>query len=175
MITIITDKAANGLGQNMCGIISKKRQDIKHFPLDDMKIGPCYACRGCEEKTYGRCVVRDDADLILPFLSRSQIIIVFTTIVFGGYSFEVKRALDKIGLVVDRHYYYHNGELVKGKPSGVKYYVIGIHDGVDMEEVKVFKQLVTETLKITAWEGGSIIMPYDADNYNSLIQEVAEL
>ena len=180
MLTILADKPVSNVGQNMYEKIVKTRNDTKCFCLGDIKIEPCYACRGCEEKTYGRCVVRDDADLILPCLARSETIIVITPIVFGGYSFQVKRAIDKIGLICDRHYYYHRGELVKGKvahgrqPMGVKYYAIGVHDGKDMDEIQVFKQLVTETILIAGWTGRAIVMPHDVSDYDSLIQEVSE-
>jgi multimeric flavodoxin WrbA len=173
MITILTDKTTNDLAEGLCKKIMNTRRDIRHFNLENMRIEPCYACRGCEEKTYGRCIVRDDADLILPCLARSEIIVVFTHIVFGGYSFQIKRAMDKFVLLVDRHYSYHDGELRKGKPSGIKYYAVGVHDGVYTEEIQVFKQLIRETNKIATWAGGPIVLPYDTNDYDSLIEEVA--
>ena len=181
MVTILADKMLSNMGQDMYEKILKTRNDTKYFCLGDMKIEPCYACRGCEEKTYGRCIVHDDADLILPCLAGSETIIVFTPIVFGGYSFRVKRAIDKIALICDRHYYYHHGELVKGKPSygkqsmGVKYYAIGLHDGKSIEEIQVFEQLVMETILIAGWTGRAIVMPNDAAGYDNLIQEISGL
>ena len=181
MITILTDKAVSNRGQDMYELLVKKRDDVKLFCLGDIKIEPCYACRACEEKTYGRCIIRDDADLVLPCLSHSEIIIVFSPIVFGGYSFQIKRAVDKFGLVLDRHYHCHHGELVKGKPlygkqsTGAKYYVIGVQGEEDMEELQVFKQLVMETITIASWTGRAIVLPHDAADYDRLIQEIIEL
>jgi multimeric flavodoxin WrbA len=172
MITILTDKAAESPARDLYEKIAKKREDVKYFRADNMKIEPCYACRGCEEKTYGRCIVRDDADLILPNLSRSETIFVFTPIVFGGYSFKIKRAIDKFTLIVNKHYDYHRGELRKGKPSGLKYYALGFHDGGCEEEILVFRQLIMETLRIAAWTGRAFVMPGDKADYDSLIQEV---
>ena len=158
------------MGQDLYGKIAKTRGDARYFCLEDLKIEPCYACRGCEERTYGKCVIRDDADIILPCLARSKTIIVFTPIVYGGYSFQIKRAVDKFSLVLDRHYHCHHGELVKGKPEGVKYYAVGIHDGNDPEEVQAFRQLITETVTIASWAGRAIVMPQDAVDYENLIQ-----
>ena len=61
-----------------------------------------------------------------------------TPIVYGSYSFEVKRIVDKFSLIVDAHYYYRDGELVSSKDTGNKYYVIGVHAGSDTEEIKVY-------------------------------------
>ena len=174
MVTILTDKTADDMGLDMYKQLTKTRQDIKHFCLENMRIEPCYACRGCEEKTYGRCVIRDDADLILPCLSRSETIVAFTPIVFGGYSFQMKRIVDKFSLIVGRHYNFQNGELVKEKYMDVNYYVIGIHDGVETEEIQTFKQLVMENIKIVSWKGKPFVLPYETDEYDRLIQKVAE-
>ena len=174
MITILTDKAANSLGQDMYKKIASVRPDVKLFCMDDMRVEPCYACRGCEEKTYRRCVIRDDADLILPYLVRSKTIIVFSSIVFGSYSFAVKRIVDRFSLLLAKGYGFHDGELVVGKRSDIEYYVIGIYNNadVDEEEIQAFKQLVTETHKICRWPGKPIVMPDDADEYNSLMQNM---
>jgi len=98
---------------------------------------------------------------------------VLTPVVFGGYSFPIKRLVDKFALIVDRHYYFRNGELTKGKPKGVGYYVVGVQDGIDEEETQVFKQLVRENIWIAAWKGRPIVLPHDEGDYQQLIREVA--
>jgi multimeric flavodoxin WrbA len=172
MITVLSDAATKGLGQDLYNKFSQRRQGIRHFCLEDMNVEPCYACRGCEEKTYGRCIIRDDADLILPSIMHSETIIVISPIVFGGYSFKIKRIVDKFALIAGRHYYYNNGELVKGKRTGTRYFAIGIHDGVIKEEIEVFKQFIAETLRIGAWEGKAIVIPQGTGDCDSLMSEV---
>ena len=177
MITIFTDKTTNDLGQDMYKKIATTRPNVRLFCMDDMNVEPCYACRGCDEKTYRRCVIRDDADLILPCLVRSQAIIVFTRIVFGSYSFSIKRIADRFALLLEKGYKCRNGELTFGKYPGIGYYVIGAHNGAetDDEEIKAFRQLVAECHKITGWVGKPIVMPNDMDEYNSLMQKVSKL
>ncbi|MDR2957720.1 MAG: hypothetical protein LBU61_06035 [Coriobacteriales bacterium] len=173
MISILTDKATDSLGLALYRSILDAGKKVKYFCLDSMHIEPCYACRGCEEKTYGRCVVRDDADLILPCLIHSQTIIVMTSVVFGGYSFKVKRLIDKLSLIIDRRYHYRQGELVKSKTSNTAFYVIGLGDGVDQVEANHFKQLINENIWIAAWSGEPLVLPYDKDTYEAIILEVA--
>ena len=179
MITILTDKASGGLGMEMYKKIA--RSDARIFYMDDKRVEPCYACRGCEEKTFRRCVIRDDADLILPSLVRSDTIIVFTAIVFGGYSFPIKRIADRFALLLSKGYSFNNGELVAGKSPNIEYYVIGTHDDIcasgddiDEDEIRVFKQLVTECHKICGWAGKPIVLPEDSDVYSNLIRKVTK-
>ena len=170
MITMLSDKT--GMGREMYDAIVKTREDVRHFNLEGMSVEPCYACRGCEEKTYGKCVIRDDADMILPCLVRSDTIIVFTPIVFGGYSFQIKRVVDKFNLIVDRHYYCRDGELAKSKHGRrVRYYAIGFQDNDDAEEAEVFRQLVRETISIATWTGKAIVMPHESADYGKLFEE----
>ena len=182
MITILTDKATDGMGQDMYNKIANVRSDVKFFCMENMRVEPCYACRGCEEKTYRRCVIRDDADLILPCLVRSEAIIVFTSIIFGSYSFPIKRIVDRFLLLLAKGYSYRNGEISAGKSQGIDYYVIGAYAGVDAngvdvndinkEETQAFKLLVTECHRICGWAGKPIIMPDDSDEYTSLMRKV---
>ena len=175
MITILTDKATNDMGQDMYKKIAAARPDVKLFCMDDMRVEPCYACRGCEEKTFGRCILRDDADLILPYLVRSEAIVIFTAIVFGSYSFSVKRIVDRFNLFIERGYMVRNGELAFGKYPGIDYYVIGTYGGdeLDEDEIQAFKQLVTECHKISGWVGEPIVMPNDIDEYNNMIRRLS--
>ena len=175
MITIITDGAAKDVAQDMYNSIAKTRQDIKYFNMENMRVEPCYGCRGCEDKTFGRCIIRDDADVLLPCLIRSKTIVIFTPIIFGGYSFATKRIADRFLLMIPKRYHFNNGELVCGINPEVNYYVIGVNDGVDAQETQVFKQLVKETHIIVGWAGQSFVLPYDADEYNQLVRKVAEI
>ena len=175
MVTILSDEKAHSMGQAIYEDFTKTRHYVKHFPLGNMRIEPCYACRGCELKTFRRCVIRDDADLLLPELVRSEIIIVLTPITFGSYSFQVKRAVDKFNLICDLHYYYNKGELVKGfSPTGVKYYAVGICDNKETAAIRAFENLIKETLIIAGWEGKPIIASNDAGDLNRILREIAE-
>jgi len=171
LVTIIADETTMALARELYGKCPEANREARLFNLENMRIEPCYACHGCEEKTYGRCVVRDDADLILPFAAHAETIVIFTPVVFGGYSFRVKRIVDKLGLIGDRHYFFQKGELTKGEPSGRNYYVVGIQAGVDKEEAAAFKYLINETLKLATWSGGPIVMPHETNEYNAMIRE----
>ena len=173
MITLLSDEKTYEITQD---ISEKFSQTIntKHFPLQNFDIKPCYGCGGCEKKTYLRCIVRDDLDLIMPYLVRSDTIVIVTYITYGSYSFQIKRILDKFApLTVGIHYGYNKGELVKGIHStGPPLYVIGIHDNTDQAEIQVFEHLVLETLNIASWDGKPIIISLDSFDLKNIMREI---
>ena len=155
------------------GITSdKSTSNIKFISLQGVNIKPCYGCGGCTEKTFLRCVVRDDADYILPYIAQSEIVIIVTRITYGGYSFEMKRLADKFSPLVTIHYGYKNGELVKGlHDSKLRFFAVGVHDNATGEEQQAFGFLVNETLNITRWSGKPLIVKSGTTDIGSVVKE----
>jgi len=170
-MVILSDGNTNDIGQAIFDEFVRSGHSGKHFQLQDMNIKPCYACRGCEEKTFMRCIHRDDADLILPYILRLKTIVVVTQITYGSFSFHSKRLMDKFLLTIDKHYGYNNGELVAGaKPTEIRFYGVGIHNNASKEETGAFETLVNATLRITTWEGKSIVT--SSPDANRIIKEI---
>jgi hypothetical protein len=69
---------------------------VKAFPLAGMDIKACRGCFSCWAKTPGRCIIQDDQEAILSATAASDLVIWLTPITFGGYSPELKKALDRI-------------------------------------------------------------------------------
>jgi multimeric flavodoxin WrbA len=176
LITVLSDEKVSDIGRAIFDGLFRIHQDTKHFSLQNMNIQPCYACRGCEQKTYRRCVVRDDADLIMPYLARSEIIVPVTQITYGSYSFQMKRIIDKLALLVGMYYSYKDGELVHSSgPADVRFYAVGIHDCADAAEIQAFEYLIRETLNIAWWEGKPIVVQRDASDPDKIIKEIVKV
>jgi len=173
MVTIISDETVREIGDDILETLREDQKEVRHFSLDGMEIKPCYACGGCAKKTYKRCIIRDDADQILPCLARSTTIIIVTPILFGSYSYKTKLVIDKLALIGDLHYYYKNGELVKSlNPSNAKYFVVGIASEENPKKAAAFQQLVQETLQLTSWIGKAIIAPAEAIDIHNIAKEI---
>ncbi len=158
MITILTDYTVVSVGNGLVDNLLEKEKNIKQFVLDSVDIKPCYSCGGCKTKTFKRCVFRDGADRMLPYLAQSKTIVVVTPIVYGGYSYRVKLIIDKLALIGDLHYYVNDREIVKGKdPSETNYYAIGVSEKNDALETEAFDFLVKETLLLTNWTGKAVV------------------
>ena len=70
--------------------------EAKTFALAGMDIKACRGCFSCWVKTPGRCIIEDDQESILRAMAVSDLVIWLTPITFGGYSPELKKALDRI-------------------------------------------------------------------------------
>lgn len=129
MITVIADEGIDRTGYELYEELTVNGMTTEYISLEGVKVKPCVNCGGCTYKTYGKCVVRDDADWILKNIIGADVLIMVTPITFGGYSYKIKQVLDKISLIMDRHYYIRNKEMVKGGMHGrqFKFFVLGIN------------------------------------------------
>jgi NADPH-dependent FMN reductase len=63
--------------------------------LREKEIAPCMGCFGCWLKTPGVCVLDDFGREIASLAVGSDVMIFLTSITFGGYSSELKKAIDR--------------------------------------------------------------------------------
>ena len=74
-------------------------EELKLLKLETIHIEPCRNCGGCNDKTPGACVQKDDTPELIKSLVRSSRWGILTTLSFGGYSSVTKKALDKLALL----------------------------------------------------------------------------
>ena len=70
--------------------------EIEVFFTKKMKIGPCEGDLACWFETPGRCVKRDDMDMLLPRLAGSEIWVFATPVYVDGMSGPLKNMLDRL-------------------------------------------------------------------------------
>jgi multimeric flavodoxin WrbA len=68
---------------------------VSVYRLRDLKVADCTSCFGCWIKTPGKCVIDDDAQQIIQKMPLSDLIVYVTPVVFGGYSYQLKKVLDR--------------------------------------------------------------------------------
>jgi multimeric flavodoxin WrbA len=118
--------------------------ELECLRLRDLTIAYCKGCFGCWVKTPGVCPTRDDAGAVTRSFVRSDLAVLVTPVVFGGYSSELKKALDRSAGIVLPFFTRINGE-VHHKPRYQRYpalLAIGIVDRLDEAEERVFATLV---------------------------------
>ena len=176
MVTIIVDEKCEMIGKELYNRLLRKNMETNYISLDNVEVKPCYSCRGCTDKTYGKCIVRDDGDWIYPKLIKSEAVVLVTPIVFGNYSFKIKRVLDKCAVIGSRYYKIVNKELTKtgflGKFANL--YAIGVKDNCSREEKEAFEQLFHETLIITTSYGRSFVVSnsISSELMNKMTEEI---
>jgi len=159
MIAILSDDEKQKVGLKIYEALKNRNIDAEYISVTQADVKPCYSCGGCTDKTYGKCVIRDDGDKIFPKLLNADILLVVSPLMWGSYSFKMKRVLDKISVIGDRHYFVKQGELVKKMQGNIKrFYAIGVKDVCSDKEKEVFSNLVSENINIMSTQGNSFVM-----------------
>ncbi len=124
--------------QKLCDRLGKNGISPQIINLEDKKINPCMSCEGCLYITPGKCIQKDDTAEILTELAKSEIIISFTDIIFGGYSSQLKKIVDKFALLATPFYKVSGGNLLHPSRYGIqKYYItVGLYENnISVEEI----------------------------------------
>lgn len=69
--------------------------DLRSYVLRELEIAPCMGCFGCWIQTPGECVIADAGREVARSIVRSDLLVYLTPIQFGGYSYELKKAVDR--------------------------------------------------------------------------------
>ncbi len=145
MIAIVSDQEKETFGTRLYEYFIKQHEEAVLIPASRRDIKPCYSCSGCNYKTFGKCVVRDDMDEILPILARAEKTVYTTPIQWGQTSYDIKKVLDKTALLGNRFYKMRGKEIVKGSASGnTKLVHIGISEKSTDKAKKTFLNLAKE-------------------------------
>lgn len=67
--------------------------EVKVFDLNNMQIGPCQNCGGCEET--GACIIPDDMEQVSSAIRAADRIILATPVFFSGVSAQAKAMIDR--------------------------------------------------------------------------------
>ncbi len=140
---------------NMNLILSDKSIDLeidknttKYIDLSSMKILNCTGCFGCWTKTPGRCVIRDDAVKVYPYIAKSERVIYISRIIYGGYDTVMKTMLERAIPIQQAFIRLHDGETHHVQRSvSEKDALIIAYGESDKEEHDIFRQLISRNAK----------------------------
>ena len=112
--------------------------------LHEKDIKPCLGCFKCWVETPGICIINDYGREVAKKIIQSDYLIYVTPITFGGYSAELKKAVDRtLPLLSPFFRIYHNEihheQRYENYPDLI---VIGFLDYPDEEQETIFKTLV---------------------------------
>lgn len=121
-----------------------RNSEVKRVKLCEKNISPCIGCFGCWLKKPGRCLIKDDSQQIVEKMINSDIVIYLTPIVFGGYSSDLKKILDRSICLVSPFFMKIKGEMHHRKRYDKYPGIIGIGyiDTYESDQVKNFKNLI---------------------------------
>ena len=156
--TLVAVRAALDVGLNACGLT------VDSWVLRDEAIAPCTGCFGCWVKTPGVCVNRDAGRSVAARFMSSDLLVYLTPVTFGGYSSELKKAVDHIIPVLLPHFCKLDGD-TRHKLRYTKYpdfLAVGVatHSALDpAAEAETFRALAARNalnLRPGRWAAGVV-------------------
>lgn len=121
----------------------RSHHTIEEIKLCEEKIASCIGCFGCWVKTPGVCVIPDEGREIAKSAIRSDLIINLSPITFGGYSSELKKALDRLIPLISPFFMKIKGEIHHQTRYRTypKLLSIGILPEANAEMAEIFRKL----------------------------------
>ena len=78
------------------GVVLETDSEVEVIELGKMNINHCVGCFGCWKATPGKCVIRDDMDIIREKILESDNIVLCFPLYFFGVSSKMKTMLDRL-------------------------------------------------------------------------------
>lgn len=159
LTVIVSDDSQGNRGIALEEALFQMGTQIVRFSANALDIRPCSACSSCSGKTFGRCIIPDDMQKVLPQIAGCRSLVLVSPVVFGGVSFYIKKVMDRMSAVGDPRYYVKDGEMVKGVAGqGMNYYMVGVADNLSEAERTAFLSLHEENRKIMNVKGQTFIL-----------------
>ena len=143
MKAVIFDGAKEGdltikaIEKSIADQLTENGWEVEPIELRNTQIAACLGCFGCWVKTPGTCVINDDGRETTRKAIQSDLMVWLTPVTFGGYSSELKKALDRIIPILLPYFQSYHGQ-IHHKMRYKKYpklLVIGVQElGGDYEE-----------------------------------------
>jgi multimeric flavodoxin WrbA len=89
------DPVITAVESSIIKLLGEKGWEVEAIALREKDIAGCLGCFGCWVKTPGICVIDDYGRETTKKIIQSNLMIWLTPVTFGGYSSELKKALDR--------------------------------------------------------------------------------
>jgi len=139
-----SDALTHQVGETLVRLAKGRGFSPTLLRLDELDIAPCLGCFSCWIKTPGLCVIDDAGRDVARRIVQSDVVVFLSPVVFGGYSPELKKALDRAIPLLSPFF-----RRIKGEVHHVKRYThyprlvgLGILSGHDEVEEELFEALI---------------------------------
>ncbi len=138
------DKSMITINRLIEEMLIEQGHEVESILLHEKEIGECIGCFGCWVKSPGICVIDDYGRILTETIINKDIVIYLTPVVYGGYSSELKKALDRTIPLLLPFFKKINGEVhhkerYKSYPNVI---VLGIMPHEDNEMEEIFNSLI---------------------------------
>jgi hypothetical protein len=122
----------------------KQAEEVRTFPLRELKLAHCIGCFACWLETPGVCRFRDAGQEIAQTVMQCDTVVLFSPVSFGGYAPQLKLMVDRFLPTLLPFFGVYHGE-VHHRPRYDRYprwVGIGVQRARDAEEAGLFKLVV---------------------------------
>lgn len=162
-----------GLPQrNIQEVLTHAGYNVEAVQLHEQDIAKCTGCFGCWVKTPGVCVIDDYGRNLAEKMIKADVLIWLTPVVFGGYSSELKKALDRMICLMLPFFKkvqgeVHHKERYKNFPKVI---VLGTMERIDTEQEEIFLGLIKRnSLNLHNQVSGGVVKTQTDDQIKSQI------
>ncbi len=89
------DDSLVGMRQAIADELAARGCEVNAIVLRELHIRHCIGCFGCWMKLPGTCVIKDAGRDVARAVIQSDLVVLLTPVTFGGYSSELKKAVDR--------------------------------------------------------------------------------
>ncbi len=137
-------KSLQGYADAAERVLNKYGVESNLILLREKEIADCKGCFHCWVKTPGTCIIDDFSRVVTKLFANVDLAIFITPVIFGGYSSELKKALDRIIPFISPYFTTINGEThhkkrYKRSPALIG---IGVTEQDNPEQESTFRKLV---------------------------------
>lgn len=157
-------------------MIRKRSKDFSDFKLKEMNIVPCRSCGACGFKTPGKCIFDDDMPKILKAFAPSSMVVFITPIRFGGYSSQLKKAVDRLMIIGEPLYEVKKGHLLHPMRYGDKAFVgIGFIEDKLQGQEEAFKALVDNNALNMQFSYNKALIFTESDSFANIESKLSKV
>lgn len=145
--------------------------EVNHLKFRDMNIKYCKSCGACAKLK--KCVQKDDGYKIIEGYKESDVIIFLTPIIYGAYSKELKKALDRTMPIGETELSSKDGYMThKITYNNKKVIILGILDEEDKEQEDSFNELLKANYYNMDWKFYKKAIIYRNSNENEINNKI---
>ncbi|MFN3982028.1 MAG: flavodoxin family protein [Caldilinea sp.] len=158
------DATMPAIAQHLQQALSASGWSVEVVALREQRIAYCLGCFDCWAKSPGLCKIDDDGRTVTAAMLASNLVVYLTPLTFGGYSSELKKALDRSICLVSPFFKRINGE-VHHKARYDRYPAVlgvGVAAAYNTAQAAIFARLVERNaLNLHASAHGAFIVRAD--------------
>lgn len=158
LVVLDSFERESSIGVTLKKLLDEKRANFSYFKLADMNIKRCRGCGACGDKTPGKCVIKDDMQQVFRDIAKCDGIIMLTPLRFGGYSSQLKIAIDRFMVLGVPFYYVKKGTLYHHSRYEHKNYIcIALAEQTIERQEENLRNIVSQNAANMSYTGKALI------------------